>query len=65
MAKLGKASWDAYDREGWLILYELLKNWIAEGVASEVNDSVQACTQVNLFCGGFSPFGTTVCRRGV
>ena len=37
--KLGKASRDAYNlnRGGWLILQDLLKNWVAEGVASEVN----------------------------
>ena len=38
-AKLGKASWDAYKRGGWLILWDLLKVWIAKGVASEVNNS--------------------------
>ena len=37
MAKLGKASWDAYNQGGCLI--DLLKNCIAEGVASEVNDA--------------------------
>ena len=41
MAKLGKATWDAYNLGGWLILQALLKNWVAEGVASEVNDSTQ------------------------
>ena len=39
VAKLGKASWDAYNQGGWLISKDLLKNWIAEGVASELNDS--------------------------
>ena len=34
-AKLGKASWEAHNQGGWLIL----KNSIAEGVASEFNDS--------------------------
>ena len=33
-ANLGKASKDAYDPGLWLIL----KNWVAEGVASDVND---------------------------
>ena len=31
------------------ILYALLKNWVAEGVASEVNDSI---VQDAAFCGG-------------
>ena len=39
-AKLGKAICDAYNLEGWLILYALLKNWVAEGVVSEVNDKI-------------------------
>ena len=34
---LGKASWDTYDR--CLILQDFFKNWVAEGVASKVNDS--------------------------
>ena len=38
LAKLGKASRDAYNQEGWLISSDHLKNWIVEGVASEVND---------------------------
>ena len=38
VVKLGKASWDAYNQGGWLISSDHLKNWIAEGVASEVND---------------------------
>ena len=37
-AKLGKASQEAYNRGGWLIFQELLKNWVAKGVASEVNN---------------------------
>ena len=37
-AKLGKASWDAYNPKGWLISLDLLKNWVAEGVPSKVND---------------------------
>ena len=37
-AKLGKASWDAYNWGGWLILKEILKNWVAQGVASGVNN---------------------------
>ena len=36
MAKLGKATLDAYTLGGWLILKALLKNWVAEGVTSEV-----------------------------
>ena len=38
LAKLGKASVDAYNQEGWLILKDLWKKWIAKGVTSEVND---------------------------
>ena len=34
VAKLRKASWNAYNQGGWLILQNLLKNWIAKGVAS-------------------------------
>ena len=37
-AKLGKASRDAYNLGLWLIFQDLLKNWFAEGVASDVND---------------------------
>ena len=37
-AKLGKASRDAYNPGLWLILLDLLKNWVAEGVAFDVND---------------------------
>ena len=37
-AKLGKASRDAYNPELLLILQDLFKNWVAEGVASDVND---------------------------
>jgi hypothetical protein len=35
-AKLGKASRDNCNWGGWLILLELLKNWVAKG--SEVHD---------------------------
>ena len=38
LAKLGKASQDTYNPGLWLILLDLLKNWVAEGVASVVND---------------------------
>ena len=38
LAKLGKASQDDYNLGGWLILQDRLKNWVAECVASEVND---------------------------
>ena len=37
-AKLGKATWDAYNLGGWLILEALLKNWVAKGVASKIHD---------------------------
>ena len=38
LAKLDKASQDTYNPGLWLILLDLLKNWVAEGVASVVND---------------------------
>ena len=38
LAKLGKASQDAYNPGGWLILWALLKNGVAEGVASDPRD---------------------------
>ena len=42
VAKLGKASWDAYNQGGWLDSIRLFeKNWIAEGVPSKVNDSIE------------------------
>jgi hypothetical protein len=28
-----------FNQGGWLISKDLLKNWIAEGVASKINDS--------------------------
>ena len=37
-AKLDKATRDAYNLGGWLILKDLLKNWVAKGFASEIND---------------------------
>ena len=37
-AKLGKASQDAYNPVLWLILQDLLKNYVAEGVTFDVND---------------------------
>ena len=49
LAKLGKASWDAYNQGRWLILYNLLKNWIAEGVASKDNDSTHQHLAVYAF----------------
>ena len=39
-AKLGKASRDAYNPCLWLILLDLLKNWVAESVSSDVNDFI-------------------------
>ena len=39
-AKLGKASRDAYNPGLLLILQDLLKNWVVEGVASNVNDFI-------------------------
>ena len=38
LAKLGKVSQDAYNPEVWLILYDPLKNWVAEDVPSNVNN---------------------------
>ena len=35
--KVDKASWNTYNQGGWLISSHLLKNWIAKGIASEVN----------------------------
>ena len=46
-AKLGKASRNAYNPGLWLIFYDLLKNWVAEGVATEVN--VFKCSYKNWF----------------
>ena len=37
-AKLGKASRDAYNPGLWLILKNLLKNWVAKSVASGIDD---------------------------
>ena len=37
-AKLGKTPRDTYNPGFWLVLLDLLKNWVAEGVASDVND---------------------------
>ena len=39
--KLGNASRDAYNPGLLLILQALLKNWVAEGVASNVNDFIK------------------------
>ena len=39
LAKLGKACQDAYNLEGWLILLAVLKNGVAEGVASDPHDT--------------------------
>ena len=39
VAKLGKSTKDAYNWGGWLILYALLKNGVAEGVASDPHDT--------------------------
>ena len=39
-AKLGKASMYAYNPGLLLILYDLLKNWVAKGVASDVNNFI-------------------------
>ena len=39
LAKPGKSTQDTYNRGGWLILEALLKNGVAEGVASESHDT--------------------------
>ena len=38
LAKPGKASQDAFNPGLWLILLDILKNLVAEGIASYVND---------------------------
>ena len=38
LAKLGKASQNAHNPKEWLILYALLKNGVAKGVASDPHD---------------------------
>ena len=38
VAKLSKSTQDTFNPGKWLILYALLKNWVAEGIASYVND---------------------------
>ena len=45
LAKLGKASQDAYKPGKWLILSALMKNWVAEGIASDVNDFSVDCRE--------------------
>ena len=52
MAKLGKASQDAYNPAGWLFLQALLKNGVAEGVTSDSLDTNMYLCQ-RLF---FHPF---------
>ena len=37
-AKVDKVFRDAHNPGLWLILQDLLKNWVAEGVASDVNE---------------------------
>ena len=39
LPKLGKASQDAYNLGGWLILLAFLKNGVAEGVTSDPHDT--------------------------
>ncbi len=38
-AKLGKSNQDAHNPGKWLILQVLLKNWVAESVASDSHDT--------------------------
>ena len=40
VAKLGKSTQEAYNPRKWLILSALLKNWVAEDIASNVNDFI-------------------------
>ena len=37
VAKLGKSTQEAYNPGKWLILWALLKNWVAGGIASDVS----------------------------
>ena len=37
-AKLGKTSEDAYNRGRWLVLKDLLNEWVANGVVSDPHD---------------------------
>ena len=39
VAKLGKSTQDAHNPGKWLILQVLLKNWVAESVASDSHDT--------------------------
>ena len=48
LAKLGKSTQDAYNQEGWLILQDLLNEWVAEGVASDVNDFSNYPTHLSI-----------------
>ena len=37
-AKLGNASEDTCNWEGWLIFKDILNRWVAEGIASDTHD---------------------------
>ena len=51
-AKLSKASKDAYNRGGWLILWDLLNEWVAKGVAFDPHDFTLDAVQyiITLMC---------------
>ena len=51
LAKLGKASQDAYNPERWLILKAVLKNGVAEGVAPDPHDTSthEEIYSINIF----------------
>ena len=42
---LGKAPREAYDWRRWLILKDLLKKWVAQGVAYKVHDFISRHTE--------------------
>jgi hypothetical protein len=48
VAKLGKSNQDTYNWGGWLSLYALLKNGVAEGVASDPHDTTFEAASSNL-----------------
>ena len=49
VAKLGKSTQDAHNPGKWLILKALLKNGVAEGVASDSHDTTLHCTALPAF----------------
>ena len=50
-AKLVIAFKDTYNREGWLILQDILNEWVAEGVASGPHDfNVHPSRPPEVYC---------------